>query len=625
MENKKLNILLAEYINRNLGDTVIAECTKYFVEKALQNEGIQNYIIHDYNMYQEDMEYVKNADVVIFAGGGLIKYRREKFYQYVPDIIRIASENNIPVFINCTGVEGYDERDERCRRLKIAVNDACVKGITVRDDYQTFIKHYLETEKEWIGQVPDPAAFCSEVYGISGNPNTDKIGLGIARDGLFFDYGHQNITREFLLDFWKQVIFRLEELGYQWEIFNNGLHSDYEFGLDVLEYAGVENKKYFIRKRPAEGAELVRIISDYKGIIATRLHTNIIAYSMGCPSIGLVWNDKLAQWGAGIGHPERFVEADRMEALDVVSRLKRAMSEKHKKRGGGEDEILNFLGGFLKKYGFHTERQKQGEETKIGKKDWKRILTAAALGGKNSQFAGMNSPDTVLEKYNSGSRLFETDLKLTSDKKLVCVNGWTKNTLRKLGQPASEQQGFANGMKYEQFIGSSYYDGHYRTMDWDMLVSYITELEDAHFILDIRNSTNEQMIQIKNIINRDLMKNTFLRRRLILRIMKREEYDIIRDMGLEIMYDIPSKAEMMDLSINDQDIESMCRNEEISWISIRRSLCCPELVKKIKAYGKKTGLFSCNKVSEIKEWLLLGVDIIGTDYLDVCRLDDLLN
>ena len=81
------------------------------------------------------------------------------------------------------------------------------------------------------------------------------------------------------------------------------------------------------------------------------------------------------------------------------------------------------------------------------------------------------------------------------------------------------------------------------------------------------------MIQIKNIINRDLMKNTFLRRRLILRIMKREEYDIIRDMGLEIMYDIPSKAEMMDLSINDQDIESMCRNEEISWISIRRSLC----------------------------------------------------
>ena len=109
------------------------------------------------------------------------------------------------------------------------------------------------TEKEWIGQVPDSAAFCSEVYGISGNPDTDKIGLGIARDGLFFDYGHQNITREFLLDFWKQVIFRLEELGYQWEIFNNGLHSDYEFGLDVLKYIGVENKKKFYQKTSGRG------------------------------------------------------------------------------------------------------------------------------------------------------------------------------------------------------------------------------------------------------------------------------------------------------------------------------------------------------------------------------------
>ena len=64
-----------------------------------------------------------------------------------------------------------------------------------------------------------------------------------------------------------------------------------------------------------------------------------------------------------------------------------------------------------------------------------------------------------MEKYNNGFRLFETDLKLTLDKKLVCVNGWTKNTLMKLGQPVSEQPGFANGMKYEQFIDSNYYDG----------------------------------------------------------------------------------------------------------------------------------------------------------------------
>lgn len=49
------------------------------------------------------------------------------------------------------------------------------------------------------------------------------------------------------------MIFRLEELGYQWEIFNNGLHSDYEFGLDVLKYIGVENKKKFYQKTSGRG------------------------------------------------------------------------------------------------------------------------------------------------------------------------------------------------------------------------------------------------------------------------------------------------------------------------------------------------------------------------------------
>lgn len=38
------------------------------------------------------------------------------------------------------------------------------------------------------------------------------------------------------------------------------------------------------------------------------------------------------------------------------------------KNRGGDDKILDSLGGFLKKYGFHTEKQKQGEETEIGKR-----------------------------------------------------------------------------------------------------------------------------------------------------------------------------------------------------------------------------------------------------------------
>lgn len=66
----KINIVLVEYINRNLGDTAIAECTKYLLEEAI-GFGNKQYFIHEYNMYSEDIDFIQRADLIIFAGGGV--------------------------------------------------------------------------------------------------------------------------------------------------------------------------------------------------------------------------------------------------------------------------------------------------------------------------------------------------------------------------------------------------------------------------------------------------------------------------------------------------------------------------------------------------------------------------
>ena len=61
--------------------------------------------------------------------------------------------------MNAVGVEGFDGSDERCLKLKGALNQPCVKGITVRDDFDLLVRHYLDDEKEWLERVLDPAAF----------------------------------------------------------------------------------------------------------------------------------------------------------------------------------------------------------------------------------------------------------------------------------------------------------------------------------------------------------------------------------------------------------------------------------------------------------------------------------
>lgn len=146
----------------------------YFLQEALKRAGIVRYCIHEYNMYMEDKDFIRRADMVVFAGGGLIKYKRERLWEYVSEIIEVAEQSGIPVYINCTGVEDYDETDHRCIRLKQAVNSPCVKGITIRDDYNTFKTCYPLDKKEWMSKALDSATFSSEVYGLRQKKESKK-------------------------------------------------------------------------------------------------------------------------------------------------------------------------------------------------------------------------------------------------------------------------------------------------------------------------------------------------------------------------------------------------------------------------------------------------------------------
>ena len=77
---RKLNILLIEIVNRNLGDNVIADNTEYILMKVLPQYVKEEYTVYRYNIYSEDYELIRKADLLVFAGGGLIKYKQECFY-----------------------------------------------------------------------------------------------------------------------------------------------------------------------------------------------------------------------------------------------------------------------------------------------------------------------------------------------------------------------------------------------------------------------------------------------------------------------------------------------------------------------------------------------------------------
>ncbi len=489
---KKIMILLVQIVNRNLGDTVIADSAAYLIGQVLPWYGRQHYVIQHYDIQSEDYELVRLADMIIFDGGGLIKYRQEHFHQYVPALLACAEECGIPVYFNSVGVEGYDAQDERCLGLAQALNYNCVKGITVRDDMETLRRDYLKTDRIFTAAAVDPAIFTPQVYGIQKDDSSHIIGLGVVRSRIFEDYGIPEVTREFQLELWRGIIQQLEHNGYQWKLFVNGLRADYDFAEEILEYLGrTSQAQQYLVPRPIESRELVETIASFEGVIACRMHANIIAYALGVPSVGLVWNDKMVFWGERIGYPERFLSSGQFEPIRVVQCLMESISDGVKLGGSFmktmKRSLTKPLGQFVKKYGAAAWKKKS--RAYVPKPmDWSARLAASALGGIHMRYTNMNTPKGLEQAAEHGFRIFEADVRLTKDGQLVCVNGWSNGSYEKLGV---NPQDYADGMDYGTFLKCRMY-GNFETMDTARLFERMKREEgDWKLILDIGKPNKE--------------------------------------------------------------------------------------------------------------------------------------
>ena len=108
--------------------------------------------------------YFKNIDKVVFVGGGLIKYKYQQFWIQISSIVNNAEKNNIPVFFNAVGVEGYSNTDYRCQFLKKYLNKDIVKMITIRNNPDLFFNNYMENKNTSCYEVGDPALFTKETF-----------------------------------------------------------------------------------------------------------------------------------------------------------------------------------------------------------------------------------------------------------------------------------------------------------------------------------------------------------------------------------------------------------------------------------------------------------------------------
>ena len=315
-----MKILIISFTDDNFGDNLIRICFEGLLKIALFNHGINEseYSISRMNLKQIKRDIIINSDVIFFFGGGLFGLSYLDFFVYLDEIMKIAEVQNIPVVFSSIGMNNMDVNEEGERILKNFFKYSCIKAVGVRDHAELF-KEYTKECSFPVSEVCDPATWTKYIYNLNtaGSRKTKLIGINVVRGGLFKDNGHKwKLADE--MNFLKQLSVLLDKSDIDYKFYTNGSILDNNaLHYFAKEYGVSEEKCVF----PHTTREVVSAVSEFDAVVAFRMHSSIIAYSLSIPSISIVWNDKIPFFYQAIGHPERTLDLDSCNASAAMEMI----------------------------------------------------------------------------------------------------------------------------------------------------------------------------------------------------------------------------------------------------------------------------------------------------------------
>lgn len=265
------------------------------------------------------------CDLAVFAGGQLLM---DSYALILAAYLKIFDEKGIPVILHACGT-GPSVSAKTREELRKALSLACVKYISCRDDAEQ-VDRYYRKEKKTV-KTCDPALWSAEVYGIRKEERRAEAVLGL---GIMYP-DTEKISPRRAMRFWCRLIRLLDQKKIRWQIFTNGGISDIVFAREILKQVrggAAESPAALLADKktellaPDRPEELVRVIAGFDGILSFRLHSHIIAASLGIPSVAICWDEKVRAFFEKLGVGERCCGPS-VSAEEAWNRMEAALRE----------------------------------------------------------------------------------------------------------------------------------------------------------------------------------------------------------------------------------------------------------------------------------------------------------
>ncbi len=268
-------------------------------------------------------ETMQGASMILFAGGGIIECStNHDYYHHIDLVTEIADKMEIPVCFNGVGMVIDPNHMFGWDVMKKALNRKCVKYMSCRDG-QEWLNQNVFDGKDFVVTVPCSAILSKDGFQVAHNEQSNVIGIGVIRGNIFSSY-EKAFSEEQLLELYSGIFRALKKRGYDCRFFTNGYSKDILFAQKLME----QLKEYAPEFDVPENAEdLIKLIAGYQAIITARLHSCIVAYSLGVPITAITWTKKVLDFMELIGEKESAVP---LEKLNVEYMIKMFDETLHK-------------------------------------------------------------------------------------------------------------------------------------------------------------------------------------------------------------------------------------------------------------------------------------------------------
>lgn len=265
-----------------------------------------------------------DADLAIIGGGMLFSDASLNFPIKIARVCQLLNAQATPTAVYGVGVSRNWSHEGTA--LFSSVFDTDLRMLAMRDE---------TSRRSWAAQTPaasyeptlvlDPGLLALDCYGPVPE-QTDRIGICVTDPRILGHHADSEIAggargaNAFYTDLIGALIYR----GHKVTLFNNGAQEDAvamtEVAADPSMSAHKQSGDLSVAPNARNPAELALIIGAMKGVIAHRLHACIVAYSYGCPIIGLGWDQKLQSFFGLIEALPFFVEDPKVRG-DTLAEL----------------------------------------------------------------------------------------------------------------------------------------------------------------------------------------------------------------------------------------------------------------------------------------------------------------